>query len=258
MGGYALHETQGHGNRWLDIDLDRAFESLKIAPPADTKGAVQEALAAWRAQKLLDLQALVQLNESNMLGSAEGWSKLQGVPYDPANPLIAKLREVQAEQERNSQDLCSRAAETQHGFIQAVVAALTSDQGRAFQHAVFKQMYPEVYESLERTDQEIDRVRTGKDASPRHVAAISALAESFHQRFEPIAERSIKELTAFEILCQDSRLRQHTFNGHPWNELWQSLEFVELNIGDLQYDREELASRTLRQLRDIGVGGSAD
>ncbi|MCE9618589.1 MAG: hypothetical protein K8R92_01610 [Planctomycetes bacterium] len=258
MGGSALHDTQGLGNRWLDIDLDQAIESLKVALPAGAQAAVQEALSAWRAQKLLDLQALVQQNETRLVGGEEEWRKLRNVPYNPENPLIAKLREAQAEQGRNNRAFCRRASEAQQGFIQAIVAVLTPDQARAFQDALYRQMYPEVYRSLERADPEIDRARMGKDASPQQIAAISTLADSFHQRFEPIAERSVKQLDAFETLCQDPGLRKQTFNGHPWNEVWLALEFSEVINDDLQYDRDELVSRTLRQVRSLGVAGSAE
>ncbi|MCE9618590.1 MAG: hypothetical protein K8R92_01615 [Planctomycetes bacterium] len=259
MAGSTLHRTQGQGNRWLDVDLDQAIESLKRLLTGESPAAMRETLAAWRTQKLLDIQALVLLNETHMVSREEGWRKLRNVPYDPANPLVVKQQEAEADYVRNNNVLCKRAADVQEGFIQALSSALTPDQAGMLRVVLRRQMYPEVYLSLERTDQEIDHARAGKDLSLEQSAALSSLTESFHHRFEQIADRAIKELDTCEQLWKDPDVNKgQTLNYPPWNEVRLALQFAELNNSDLQYDREELVAQTLRRMSAIGVTGSTE
>ena len=118
--------------------------------------------------------------------------------------------------------------------------------------AIKAQTYPEVYRPLDRVDRAIDRVMSLPDLTAAQLTTLGTEADAFRVRSDDVADRAIEALArsdAASAAMMATHANPREFDSSALTTILDNIRRSEIANADVDYDRSELAARTLRRMR---------
>ena len=238
-------------SRWNKVDLYAAADAL----PAQARAQIMPTLDACRAQMLqelanlpdkLDTFSAVQMSAMQMQSKADDAG--QGNMQISMNMDDSKMAEL--EKARKPLTAAWKAVEQlQAANVETVAEKLDAANAALFRRAVRKQTHPEVFRTQEKVDGAIERIIALPALTPAQMQTVTALVNDYYQRADTLIARSIESVerndAAMTTMMQGPSQAQHT----DMAKQVRAMVSTDIARGDASYDREELNSRALRQLR---------
>ena len=245
-GSIFLVQVRMVGNRWIDADLDRAADACS----SDARRAAARPLADWRGAQAAAVNDLVACSERMFERMVAAHEAMQAAAADGNEAGIAAFdgfQRVQADYQREVDEVSRRAEATLAASTQAVAEAMPRPQGAVFRRGVRRQMHPEVYRDQDRVDAAIDAALGDPSLTPDQRGAAAAAWGESQTRFEGIAERLIAQSAKTDRAMADMF---GDMLGAAAGEAGASeMERAALASDDLAYDQAELRARTVRRVR---------
>ena len=238
-------------SRWSKVDLYAAADAL----PAQARAQIMPTLDACRAQMLQELANLpdkidafsaVQMSAMQMQSNADDAG--QGNMQISMNMDDSKMAEL--EKARKPLAAAWKAVEQlQAANVETVAEKLDAANAALFRRAVRKQTHPEVFRTQEKVDGAIERIIALPALTPAQMQTVTALVNDYYQRADTLIARSIESVerndAAMTTMMQGPSQAQHA----DMAKQERAMVSTDIVRADASYDREELNSRALRQLR---------
>jgi hypothetical protein len=245
-GSLFLVQARMTGNRWIDADLDRAADGCS----PDARRAAAKPLADWRGAQAAAVNDLVACSERMVERMVDAQEAMQAAAADGNEAGIAAFdgfQRVQADYQREVDEVSRRAEATLAASTQAVAEAMPRPQGAMFRRGVRRQMHPEVYRDQDRVDAAIDAALGDPSLTPDQRGAAAAAWGESQTRFEGIAERLIAQSAKTDRAMAD--MFGDMLGAAAGDAGASEMERAALASDDLAYDQAELRARTVRRVR---------
>lgn len=247
MGGLARMMSVMTGDRSGDLDLDAVIDRL----PADARARIAPQVMASRDRRTRDLQASIEATEAMIREMAKLSENLKE-GEQPAPEKMQALMKLQQDFGVTAKERMKRSAAAERDEVESMVTALGQQAGASLRRAMRAQQYPEVFRAMDRTDKAIDRVMSVPGLSPQQMTALGAEADAFRVRSDEIADRAITALTQAEKSTADLVTGAGDLSDpEAATGRFARMKAAEIANTDIEYDRAELASRTLRRMRAV-------
>jgi len=238
-------------SRWSKVDLYAAADAL----PAQARAQIMPTLDACRAQML---QELANLPDKLDAFSAVEMSAMQwethaddaGHEKRQVSMYMDDSKMAELEKARKPLTAAWKAVEQlQAANVETVAEKLDAANAALFRRAVRKQTHPEVFRTQEKVDGAIERIIALPALTPAQIQTVTMLANDYYQRADTLIARSIESVerndAAMSTMMQGPSQAQHA----DMAKQERAMVSTDIVRGDASYDREELNSRALRQLR---------
>ena len=231
------------GNRWIDVDLDVAADAL----PAELLGALEPALAAWRASKT---EALVRLRDTVRRGMAE-LSSQRGGSATSAAARAEQDAAVRVRLARDLDDAARRAESDQQAAAAKVAQALPPPQAALFRRGLGRQEFPEVYREQDLLDAAIDRALSDASLDGEQKVAVAVAWEESRSRFDTIAASLADMIRKSERAVGEwvGAVRIDPGGKGSGTDRVEVQRQTATRRQALEYDASELRARTVRAIR---------
>ena len=244
-GSIFLVQVRMIGNRWIDADLDRAADACS----PDARRAAARPLGDWRGAQVAAVNDLVACSErmfERMVAAQEAMQAAAANGNEAAVAAFEGFQRVQADYQREVEEVSRRAEATLAASTQAVAEAMPRPQGAVFRRGVRRQLHPEVYRAQDRVDAAIGAALGDPSLTPDQRGAAAAAWGESQTRFEGIAERLIAQSAKTDRAMADmfGDMFADSGDGGP-----SEMERAALASDDLAYDQVELRARTVRRVR---------
>lgn len=227
------------GNRWVDIDLDRATDGL--SPAARSRAA--SALGDWRLRKVASIDAIVGATERLMERLMEATDASSG-----GEDSMKRYEEAMARYKRDADEVSRRGRAEQAGSIETVAGALGDRDGAAFRRAVQRQSYPEIYRAQDAAESAFDRAMADESLPADRKVEVAEAWDRLTTGFDPIAARLIKASEASE------EAMANMMGGTSDDGMTERMADAGRKAAELagaEYDADELRAHAARRLREI-------
>ncbi len=238
-------------SRWNKIDLYAAADVL----PAQARAQIMPTLDACRAQMLQELANLPDKIDafSAVQMSAMQWethATYEDHEKRQVSMYMDDSKMAELEKARKPLTAAWKAVEQlQTANVETVAEKLDAANTALFRRAVRKQTHPEVFRTQEKVDGAIERIIALPALTPAQMQTVTALVNDYYQRADTLIARSIESVerndAAMTTMIQGPSQAQHA--GMAKQE--RAIVSTDIVRADASYDREELNSRALRQLR---------
>ena len=238
-------------SRWNKIDLYAAADAL----PAQARAQIMPTLDACRAQMLQELANLPDKIDafSAVQMSAMQWethATYEDHEKRQVSMYMDDSKMAELEKARKPLTAAWKALEQlQAANVETVAEKLDAANAALFRRAVRKQTHPEVFRTQEKVDGAIERIIALPALTPAQMQTVTALVNDYYQRADTLIARSIESVerndAAMTTMMQGPSQAQHA----DMAKQERAIVSTDIVRADASYDREELNSRVLRQLR---------
>lgn len=238
-------------SRWNKVDLYAAADAL----PAQARAQIIPTLDACRAQMLQELANLPDKLDafSAVQMSAMQWethATYEDHEKRQVSMYMDDAKMAELEKARKPLTAAWKAVEQlQAANVETVVEKLDAANAALFRRTVRKQTHPEVFRTQEKVDGAIERIIALPALTPAQMQTVTALANDYYQRADTLIARSIESVerndAAMSTMMQGPSQAQHA----DMAKQERAMVSTDIVRADASYDREELNSRALRQLR---------
>ena len=238
-------------SRWSKVDLYAAADAL----PAQARAQIMPTLDACRAQMLQELANLPDKIDafSAVQMSAMQWethATYEDHEKRQVSMYMDDAKMAELEKARKPLTAAWKAVEQLHAAnVETVAEKLDAANAALFRRAVRKQTHPEVFRTQEKVDGAIERIIALPALTPAQMQTVTALVNDYYQRADTLIARSIESVerndAAMTTMMQGPSQAQHA----DMAKQERAMVSTDIVRADASYDREELNSRALRQLR---------